>query len=412
MARRTKKTDEEAGSEAEGALLPFVTRYASGLQNYVLDFEADIAVWVEQRTLMKDPAEIALCDELLASYRGLLGLDGAPPSSLKALMAIASRIPTTFEMRRQPPRVGVKPPPSPAPRNAWLIMGNETSWLDREQVDGINVDPEYWLWDGSPHTEAHDLVFIYYTAPHSAIHFVARAACDPFYDTSIRPRAEIARGQWWFGMKSLVEVEPITFKELCEVCGETLNLKGQSGKMLSAAAANKLLARMKVRYPTDAATRDDLVQPVADHTRPSPAQIGVDELRALVPGTFALEREVEDFIVDPLLRLAGLHAEPHRIERQVRVGRGLADRVVYRDAKPTCVIEVKRRMHLDRTRDWSNCADVTQASGYASRLGTRFMLIDVDLVACFEAGAEVPSLVLDRRELTADGIARIRSHAM
>lgn len=118
MARRTKRTDEEAGSQAEGALLPFVTRYASGLENYVLDFEADIAVWVEQRALMKDPAEIALCDEILASYRGLLGLDGAPPSNLKALMAIASRIPTTFEMRRQPPRVGVKPPTSPAPRNA------------------------------------------------------------------------------------------------------------------------------------------------------------------------------------------------------------------------------------------------------------------------------------------------------
>jgi hypothetical protein len=72
-----------------------------------------------------------------------------------------------------------------------------------------------------------------------------------------------------------------------------------SRRFILSAAANKHLARMKVRYPTDAATRDDLVQPVADPTRPSPEHLGVD---------------------------------------------------------------VKRRMHLDRTRDRSICADVAQAS--------------------------------------------------
>ena len=31
--------------------------------------------------------------------------------------------------------------PSPAPRNAWIIIGNNDSWIDRRKLDGINADP-------------------------------------------------------------------------------------------------------------------------------------------------------------------------------------------------------------------------------------------------------------------------------
>ena len=141
MARRTKKTDDAPGSEAAAAMPPFVMRYVAALEQAADEFKGDLAAWLKQRPRMTDPAEMDVCDELIEGYAGILELGGAPPISLPALIEIASRIPTTFEMRRDPPRAGVKPPASPAPRNAWLIMGSESSWLDREQVDGINQDP-------------------------------------------------------------------------------------------------------------------------------------------------------------------------------------------------------------------------------------------------------------------------------
>lgn len=413
MSRRSRKADEEAAkARAEYDALPFAAWYTLGIEEYRKYFEADAAVWLEQRAHATDPTVIALCDELIAAHRGILGEEGSTPCSIPQLVEIVSRLPEGFELWRPKPRVGVKPPPSPPPRNAWLIIGNEGSWLDREQLDGINLDPEFWLWDGSPHTEAHDLLFLYYTAPTKSVCFVARAACDPFYDAHMKARVEIAPGQWWFGLKSIVEIEPIPFQELCEVCGETLNLKGQSGKMLSASAANKLLSRMTIRYPTDAATRDDLVQHVVNRHLPKPEDLDVEDLRALAPGHFRLEREVEDYIVDPLLRLAGLHSAPHRVERQYRVGKGLADRVVFHGERPTCVIETKRRLHLNRERDWSTCVDVEQANGYATKLQARFILIDVDTIACFDRGGLTPAFVIDRRNLDDDGLARLRQHAM
>ncbi|MFO0609362.1 MAG: hypothetical protein U0324_39725 [Polyangiales bacterium] len=241
--------------------------------------------------------------------------------------------------------------------------------------------------------------------------FVARADRDPYYEAHVDSSADISPGQWCFGLKSMVEIEPIAFKDLCAICGEALILKGQSGKRLTAAMANALLSRITIKHPSDADIRDDILQPVVNHALPQPDSMSLDDLRDFASGHLNLEKEVEEYIVDPMLRLAGLDEAPYRIERQVRVGKGLADRVVYRGNEALCVIEVKRRLHLDRHRDWTTCIDVAQAQGYATRLSTDFMLVDVDRIACFKAGQKTPAVEFDRRCLDESELEQIALHA-
>jgi hypothetical protein len=398
----TNETDEEAAQKAELASLPFIKRVVLKYEELASDIRSRGETWALQARLANDEVEKDQYAAIAAAHEALLGKPGTTPVSLNTIAEMLERVRPDFRLRWGP---------SPPPRNAWIIIGNDDSWVDRQRLDGINAEPDYWYWNGSPHTEEDDLLFFYYTAPRGAVCFVARADRDPYYEAHVDSRAEISPGQWCFGLKSMVEIEPITFKDLCAICGETLILKGQSGKKLTAAMANALLSCIKIRHPTDSDIRDDIMQPVENHALPRPGAMTLDDLRNLASGHLNLEKEVEEYVVDPLLRLAGLGEAPYRIERQVRVGRGLADRVVYHNDKTVCVIEVKRRLHLDRNRNWAACIDLGQVEGYATMLSADFMLVDVDRIACFKAGDKTPSVEFDRRHLDEDAIEDIALYA-
>lgn len=397
-----KQTDEETARKTEAVPLPLIKRLVLECEDLASNLGGLGGMWAQQARFATDEAEKDQYAEIAAAYEALLGKPGTTPVSLNTIAEMLERVRLNFRLRRGP---------SPTPRNAWIIIGNDDSWVDRQQLDGINAEPDYWYWNGSPHTEEDDLLFFYYTAPRGAVCFVARADRDPYYEAHVDSRAEISPGQWCFGLKSMVEIEPITFKELCAICGETLILKGQSGKKLTAAMANALLSRIKIRHPPDSDIRDDIMQPVVNHALPQPGAMTLDDLRDLASGHLNLEKEVEEYVVDPLLRLAGLAEAPYRIERQVRVGRGLADRVVYHGDTAVCVIEVKRRLHLDRNRDWATCIDLGQVEGYATMLSADFMLVDVDRIACFKAGDKTPSVEFDRRHLDEDAIEDVALYA-
>ncbi|MFO0628982.1 MAG: hypothetical protein U0325_25635 [Polyangiales bacterium] len=396
------KTDKAAPGQAQLATLPFIKRIVLKYEDLASDIRDRGRAWALQAQLATDEAEKDQYAAIAAAHEALLGKPGTTPVSLNTIAEMLERVRPDFRLRQGP---------SPAPRNAWIIIGNNDSWIDRQGLDGINADPDYWHWNGSPHTEKDDLLFFYYTAPRGAVCFVARADRDPYYQANASTSADISPGQWWFGLKSMMEIEPITFKELCAICGETLILKGQSGKKLTAAMANALLSRINIKHPPDSDIRTDIMQPVVNHALPQPGAMSLDDLRDLASGHLNLEKDVEEYIVDPLLRLAGLNEAPYRIERQVRVGRGLADRVVYDGDKAVCVIEVKRRLHLDQNSDWATCIDLEQVAGYATRLSSDFMLVDVDRIACFKAGNKDPSVEFDRRFLDEDAIEDIALYA-
>jgi hypothetical protein len=396
------KTNEETPERAELAALPFIKRVILKYEDLASDIKDRGRTWALQAQLATDEAERDQYAAIAAAHEALLGKPGTTPVSLNTIAEMLERVRPDFRLRWGP---------SPAPRNAWIIIGNNDSWIDRQGLDGINTDSDHWHWNGSAHTEEDDLLFFYYTAPRGAVYFVARADRDPYYQTHADTNAGISPGQWWFGLKSMVEIEPIGFKELCAICGETLILKGQSGKKLTAAMANALLLRIKIKHPPDSDIRNDIMQPVVNHALPQPGAMILDDLRGLASGHLNLERDVEEYIVDPILRLAGLDKTPYHVERQVRVGRGFADRVVYHGDKAVCVIEVKRRLHLDRNSDWATCIDLEQVERYATMLSADFMLVDVDRIACFKAGDKTPSVEFDRRHLDEDAIEDIALYA-
>ena len=303
-------------------------------------------------------------------------------------------------------------PKRQGPRSAWIVMGNERSWLGIDDLNEIRRDRWRWIWNTSPHCEEGDLLFFYYVAPRKAVHFLAHAACAPYFERAENAVAEHNPHQWWVALSDIVAITPISFARLCKAAnganGGLLNLRGQSGKYLRTDAANELLSEATIEYPLDQAASNAIRIPVHRGGLPEIATMDLAQIAAIPSGLLKVESHVEEYVVDPLLRLMGAGTPGWRVNHQVRVGRGIADRVVEHAGQPVCVVEVKRRIRLGQGRDWACCADVEQADGYASRLDVGFLLIDSDLIAGFAAGARQPSFEFSRHDLDARRVDVIR----
>ncbi len=253
-----------------------------------------------------------------------------------------------------------------APVNAWLLIGDEASLPDLKDPGLLSAG---LTWTGSKQAQQGDLLFIYFMAPDKHVRFAARAAADPYFsdEHEVNKKVPIDRRQWWIPLCEPVELAPIPAKTLWQVYGSVMNLRGRPSHYLKPAVAEQLIARGKPARPTRASD-GTLKTPTGRPELPHPATATLAQLRDIADGGFRTEGEVEQYVVEPLMRLALTRHRNARLEGQVRVGRGLADFVVYRESRPTGVIEVKLGTHLR--------ADSAQLHRYTSTLGVPGMLID------------------------------------
>jgi hypothetical protein len=219
------------------------------------------------------------------------------------------------------------------PANAWLLFADSPAYPDQRtlEADAGNGRAGIFekLWTTAKQTEVGDLVFCYFISPHQAAHFVARTASRAFFDREIGVNAdkEVADAQWWSFLTPLIEIEPIPVQVLRDCADGFLPLRGRSGLYLrpEVVAALPVVAR----NPKDAAELVRVLHtPVGNPNLPDPANMSPQEWTAVASGAMKLEKHVEQYIVEPMLRMA-LQSEPSLThQRSYRIGAKIADYVV------------------------------------------------------------------------------------
>jgi nucleoid DNA-binding protein len=307
-----------------------------------------------------------------------------------------------------------KPVKLPKPRSAWLLLGDDASFVSREDIKKA-IEEESELWTCSPHVEKGDTLFIYYIAPRKAIHFIARAEDTPFFDPTlgVNAKTRVNPHQWWVPCSSMIEVQPITFEEICEAAGARLIPRGRSGKYLRPEVANRLLEKASVAYsPAKWCEKVALQKVVGPSILPDPRSLSLKELTEIPSGLLRVEAEVERHVVEPILRMTKVTAKRAEILKQYNLPGGIVDYAIRMKGDISCVIEVKLRTEQDSSGNWKASPDYKQAVGYAGKLRCRFMLIDCEDIFCFDADRAHPTLSFNRHELTQRDLVAIRRHLM
>lgn len=298
----------------------------------------------------------------------------------------------------------------PAPRSAWLLLSDDASYPSR-----VGIDRGDFHWTGAAHMEAGDTVFFYFVAPRKAIHLVGTAFDRPYWDhdAAIVSSRDVERHKWIVPCGGVVEIEPISYRTLCDVFGETMNMRGKSARYIDREHANKLLRLVRVVYsPAEWCTRL-VLRPVEGRTgKPNPRTATLDDLRSINWESCDCERNIEEYFVEPMLQLMKLDSGGFTVRPQYPIGRKAVDYAVCCNDRPVAVIEVKIRTHLNRNRDWDHCKDLKQARGYATRLDVPFVIMDCEEVFCFNKDDTHPRLQFQRRQLTTQAVASVRNHIL
>lgn len=300
------------------------------------------------------------------------------------------------------PRI-VDPLPDPrdaGPQQAWLMLGDQASFPTDEQIGEAilhgDVGVFETMWTAAKQTQPGDLLIFYFTGERKAAHFVARAASAAFprSDLAVNADRDVQDQQWWVYCTPLLPIEPLSYQQLREASDGQLLLRGRSGKFMKpdTIAALPFISQL----PEFQEYVDDVAKTPAGRAElPPPESMTLADIVALAGGALTLESDVEQYVVEPLLRstLADTGLE---WMRQFPVGRKRADYVVTRDGFPMCVIEVK--LAINNVGHWHRSPDVAQVVGYARTLDVPAVLIDTQRVALIERGAVVPTHVIDRSD--------------
>lgn len=242
----------------------------------------------------------------------------------------------------------------PKPRSAWLLLGDSASFyeddeLRRAQRRYRSGRPDRWTC--SPRIEIGDVLFLYFMAPRKSINFVCRAASRPYVDRDevVLAHRDVSEYQWWVDLSPPVSVEPIPFKAIDTFMGGSLNLRGRSGKFIDHAAANRILACAKIRFaPSAEIAKASLERVVGRAGMPEPGTMSLGQWRAIPSANLRLEREVEQYIVEPLLRFCGIPRGTLTATRQMQTQEGIPDFVITIPEQTLAVVEVKQRIASPR----------------------------------------------------------------
>lgn len=304
-----------------------------------------------------------------------------------------------------------------APVNAWLMIGDAASYptsreLKRMRRQGTPTE----VWTAPSQAQPGDLLLFYFMAPIKEIRFAARAGSNPFFDATFGVNADrpIDPHQWWITHTPLIEVPPIAFRDLAAALGGHVVLKGKPRHYLRPDVIGRLAATMAER--TDGGTlsgdlADVMQTPVGDPELPDPAEVSVEAWTRMADGAFKLERQVEQYVVEPLLRMALGAASGVDWKQAYRVpGAGVADYAIMRDGVPIAVVEAKVGIAEPRNGHWDASPEFAQIARYMDRLGVPGMLIDSRRAHLIDHGAAAPKRTIHRASATADDLAAIGRH--
>ena len=301
------------------------------------------------------------------------------------------------------------------PTNAWLLIGDEASFPTRRELQemrrgGRRTDQ---LWTAPRQAQPGDLLFFYFVDPRKAIYFAARAASYPFFDPSIGVNAvrEVNANQWWVEHTPLVELTPVSMSELREMMGGHLILRGRPTHYLPPAVAREILRRARKGRRHSEADAAVLQQPVGSAELPDPARPSLPAWRGMADGALLLESQVEQYVVEPLLRLVLPERATLRWQKAYRLeSGGVPDYVIFDSDGPTSVIEVKLGVRVPRNGDWSRSPDFDQVSRYARELDVPAALIDSNRIFLIQRGATAPLAIIERRHASDAALKAIGTH--
>ena len=300
------------------------------------------------------------------------------------------------------------PPPS-----AWLLIGDEASMPTPEEMESGEFS-EGFLWTAPQMAQRGDLVFMYFVSPTKEIRYAARVLDSPFFDpySEVNAIGTVSSRQWWVELSEFVPVPPVSFSELSALHGDGLILRGKPSHYISPRVYDGL---MDLFGDLDERQRRVLQRPVGEPDLPDDAStIEVEDLRELTSAALHREAMVEQYVVEPLLRLA--LAAPHGVEvrPQVRLDSGIADYAIYDQGTLIGVVEVKYLIRVGSGESTEASPDMDQLLRYMDATGVPGMLIDAHDLLLVAAGdgpdADVSVSRLTRNGLTAKHLARIAGH--
>ncbi|MBS1846837.1 MAG: hypothetical protein JST73_01030 [Actinobacteria bacterium] len=280
------------------------------------------------------------------------------------------------------------------PTAAWLVMGDDDSYMTEENLREAERDLSRHgvfttRWNASPKVRFGDLVLVYYRAPGKAVHFVARAASDAYFDahSDIEVTTDVAPAQWMVDLTVPIEIEPIDFATLERVANGHLNLKGRSGKYLRPEAIDALDF-----VAVDPELREELgwvtETPVGRPDLPDPEQMSLEQWCAVTAGALENEEQVSQYIVEPLIRLATptLTAVP-----QVHLADGGIAGFVLRDddGRDRWVVEVKQLIERRHGEGVTSTPAYNQLRRYQKTTGLPGLLIDAHRVLAVSVAGRI-----------------------
>ena len=300
------------------------------------------------------------------------------------------------------------PPPS-----AWILIGDEASHPTPGDAESEDID-EPNLWTAPQMAQRGDLVFLYFVSPIKEIRYAARVLDSPFFDPNMEVNSigNVSSKQWWVELSEFVEVPPVPFAELSALYGDGLILRGKPSHYVPPRVFDGLVARFGDLNDNQ---RLVLQRPIGSADLPDDAAtIDLDALRELTSATLHREAMVEQYVVEPLLRLA--LATPHDLEirPQVRLDSGIVDYAIYAHGRIIGVVEVKFRIRVSDGGTVDESPDMDQLLRYMDATGVPGMLIDAhDLVLVPSGGADDTSaqaVRLTRTGLAPEHLTRIADH--
>ena len=300
------------------------------------------------------------------------------------------------------------PPPS-----AWLLIGDEASMPTPEKKES-GEPGELNLWTGPQMAQRGDLVFIYFIAPTKEIRFAARVLDSPFFnpDSEINSLDAVSPKQWWVELSEFVEVPPVSFSELSALHGDGLILRGKPSHYISPRVYDGLL---DLFGGLDERQRRVLQRPVGDPDLPNDTStMALDDLRFVTSGALHRENMVEQYVVEPLLRLALTAPHGVGVRPQVRLDSGIVDYALYAQGELIGVVEVKFLIRVRMGDKIEASPDLDQLRRYMDATGVQGMLIDAHDLLLVEASegpdSDVSVARFTRHGLTNDRLARIAAH--
>ena len=240
----------------------------------------------------------------------------------------------------------------PAPSAVWFVMGGTGSNGDFKYLDAAD-ESSISYWQGNIEARRGDIVLMWCVSPRSSLHSVWRVLDDGFNDPYFHYYSMIRIGK-------PIRIPPISFSELSRnsvFSGKSAvrsRFQGCSGTAFSADEYREIL-RLASAKGFDIAT---LPEPPEDLRLPDVS--------------LSCERDVEIYLVEPLLQRLGFSEADWRYQPRIRMGRGernVPDYVLGADETPgeeagVAVIESKFDISTAKERREA----FVQAKSYALRL--------------------------------------------